>query len=120
SPATEPAVSEPQPAVPPHVDMHGRRLMVLFFDLSSMQPEESDRAAATAHAYIDDRLAPADLVAVASFSTSLARRPGLYRRSCAINRGDRSLRHSKWSGARGRRHGRRRGYAGHWCGLHTG
>src|SRR5207253_2581184 len=66
-----PPASQPQPAVPAHVDMHGRRLMVLFFDLSSMQPEEIDRAVKTAHEYIDDRLAPADLVAVASFSTSL-------------------------------------------------
>ena len=30
----------PAPAAPAKVDMHGRRLIVLFFDLSSMQPEE--------------------------------------------------------------------------------
>jgi len=53
------------------MDMHGRRLLVLFFDLSSMQPEEIERAVKAAHTYIDERLSPADLIAVASFSTSL-------------------------------------------------
>jgi VWFA-related protein len=54
------------------VDMHGRRLIVLFFDLSSMQPEEAQRAVKAAHDYVDQKLSPADLVAVASFSTSLS------------------------------------------------
>ena len=52
-------------------DLHGRRLIVVFFDLSSMQPEEIARAVKAAHAYVDERLSPADLIAVASFSTSL-------------------------------------------------
>src|SRR5262249_47651431 len=52
-------------------DLHGRRLMVLFFDLSSMPPEEIGRAVKAAHSYVDERLSPADLIAVASFSTSL-------------------------------------------------
>jgi VWFA-related protein len=51
--------------------MRGRRLIVLFFDLSSMQPEELERAAKAAHDYVDKKLSPADLIAVASFSTSL-------------------------------------------------
>ena len=51
--------------------MHGRRLIVLFFDLSSMQPEEVKRAVKSAHDYVDKKLSPADLIAVASFSTSL-------------------------------------------------
>lgn len=55
----------------PVVDLRGRRLLVLFFDLSSMQPEEIQRAAKAAHEYVDGRLSPADLVAVASFSTAL-------------------------------------------------
>jgi VWFA-related protein len=53
------------------VDMRGRRLIVLFFDLSSMQPEEMQRAVKAAHDYVDQKLSPADLIAVASFSTSL-------------------------------------------------
>jgi VWFA-related protein len=53
------------------IDMHGRRLIVLFFDLSSMQPEEVKRAVDSAHDYVDKKLSPADVIAVASFSTSL-------------------------------------------------
>jgi VWFA-related protein len=80
-PADEPAVVLPKkpaaapaaaPRVPaPKVDMHGRRLIVLFFDLSSMQPEELQRAVKAAHDYIDQRLSSSDVIAVASFSTSL-------------------------------------------------
>ncbi|HTK29548.1 MAG TPA: VWA domain-containing protein [Vicinamibacterales bacterium] len=65
------AGAPPASTSPPKADMHGRRLIVLFFDLSSMQPEELDRAIKAAHDYVDRRLSPADSVAVASFSTSL-------------------------------------------------
>ncbi len=51
--------------------MHGRRLIVLFFDLSSMQPEEAGRAMKAARDYVDRQLTPSDLVAVASFATDL-------------------------------------------------
>jgi VWFA-related protein len=61
----------PTPAPVVKVDMHGRRLIVLFFDLSSMQPEEVTRAVKAAHDYVDQKLSPADLIAVASFSTEL-------------------------------------------------
>ena len=65
--------ARPAEAAPPaaKVDMRGRRLIVLFFDLSSMQPEEVTRAVKAAHDYIDTKISPADLIAVASFSTSL-------------------------------------------------
>jgi VWFA-related protein len=53
------------------VDLPGRRLIVLFFDLSSMEPEDLDRAAGSARRYIDDEMSPADLVAIASLSQSL-------------------------------------------------
>jgi VWFA-related protein len=55
----------------PAVDMHGRRLIVLFFDLSSMQPEEITRSVGAAHDYVDHKLSPVDLIAVVSFATSL-------------------------------------------------
>lgn len=70
APVKASTASAPVPTAPA-VDMRGRRLIVLFFDLSSMQPEELDRAVKAAHAYVDTKLAPVDLVAVASFSTSL-------------------------------------------------
>ena len=63
------------PAAPleakPLVDLHGRRLIAMLFDLSSMQPEEIQRAAASARDYVEKRLTPADLVAIATLSTTL-------------------------------------------------
>src|SRR5213079_2561346 len=73
----KPAARAPETASPAatapavKIDMRGRRLIVLFFDLSSMQPEELQRAVKAAHDYVDQKLSPADLIAVASFSTSL-------------------------------------------------
>ena len=66
------AAAAPAATPPPKVDMHGRRLIVLFFDLSSMQPEELQRAVSAAHDYVDHKLSPADLIAVVSFSSSLS------------------------------------------------
>jgi VWFA-related protein len=70
-PAARPATAALSAPAAPAIDMRGRRLIVLFFDLSSMQPEELTRAVDAAHAYVDRKLSPADLIAVASFSTSL-------------------------------------------------
>ncbi len=52
--------------------LRDHRLIVMFFDLSSMQPEDIDRAVHGAQDYIDKKMQPADLVAVASLATSLA------------------------------------------------
>ncbi len=72
-PQQAPARADVVAAAPaaPKVDMHGRRLIVLFFDLSSMQPEELTRAVKAAHDYVNDKLSPADLIAIASFSSDL-------------------------------------------------
>jgi VWFA-related protein len=51
--------------------LRDHRLIVMFFDLSSMQDEDIDRAVEAAQNYIKTKMAPADLVAVASLSTSL-------------------------------------------------
>ena len=53
------------------LDLKNRRLIVLLFDSSSMQPEELERAIASGYDYIEKRLTPADLVAVASVGSSL-------------------------------------------------
>ncbi|MDQ3070522.1 MAG: VWA domain-containing protein [Acidobacteriota bacterium] len=53
------------------VDLPGRRLIVMFFDLSSMGPEDLERAADAARKYISDEMSPADLIAIASLSTAL-------------------------------------------------
>ncbi len=52
--------------------LRDHRLIVLFFDLSSMQDEDIDRAVDAAKDYINKKMAPADLVAVASLGTSLS------------------------------------------------
>jgi VWFA-related protein len=49
-----------------------RRLIILFFDLSSMQPDEIERARTAARDYVDKQMAPADLVAVISLGSDLA------------------------------------------------
>ncbi len=45
------------------------RLIVLFFDMSSLQPEDLLRATDAAKKYLKEQMAPADLVAVISFGT---------------------------------------------------
>ena len=69
-PGARPPDATAAPAAP-KVDMRGRRLIVLFFDLSSLQPEELQRAVKAAHDYVEQKLSPVDMIAVASFSTAL-------------------------------------------------
>jgi VWFA-related protein len=52
--------------------LHDHRLMVLFFDLSSMQPEDVDRAVDAATDFVNKKMQPADLVALVSLDTSLS------------------------------------------------
>src|SRR5690349_12425187 len=54
------------------VALKDRRLIVLFFDLTSMQPEDIERAATAAQNYVAKQMSPADLVAVLSLGNSLA------------------------------------------------
>jgi VWFA-related protein len=51
--------------------LRDHRLMVMFFDVSSMQPEDIDRAVESAQDYVNKKMQPADLVALVSLSTSL-------------------------------------------------
>jgi VWFA-related protein len=48
-----------------------RRLIVLLFDLSAMEPEEIERAVKSAVHYVDTQMAPADLVAIVSLGNSV-------------------------------------------------
>jgi VWFA-related protein len=48
-----------------------RRLMLLFFDFSAMDPEQIDRAVDAAKSFVTKQMQPADLVAVVSLSTNL-------------------------------------------------
>jgi VWFA-related protein len=54
------------------LDFHGRRVMVLFFDLSSMQPEEIERAVNSGIQFVEKQMTAADLVAIASLGSSIA------------------------------------------------
>ena len=64
SPVAVPATMAPE-------DLPGRRLIVLLFDTSSMQPEEIDRGVKSANAYIDTQMSAADLVAIATVGQTL-------------------------------------------------
>jgi VWFA-related protein len=52
-------------------ELKDHRLIVMFFDMSSMQDEDIDRAVDAAKDYVNNKMAPADLVAMVSMSTGL-------------------------------------------------
>jgi len=61
--------------LPPNVTaesvLQDRRLTALFFDVSSMPPDDLIRALTQARTFVKSKLAPADLVAVVSYTSSL-------------------------------------------------
>jgi VWFA-related protein len=67
-----PKSTEPAPSPTPKELFKDRRLIILFFDLSSMQPDEIARAAVSAQNYVEEQMAPADLVAIVSLGDSLS------------------------------------------------
>ena len=71
APAAPAPAAAPAPEPRSAIDMQGRRVIAMFFDLSSMQPEEALRAATSAREYIDTRLTPSDMVAIVTLSTTL-------------------------------------------------
>ena len=48
-----------------------RRLMLLFFDFSAMEPEDIERSVDAASKFVKTRMQPADMVALVSLATSL-------------------------------------------------
>jgi len=52
-------------------DLRNHRLIVLFFDLTSMQPEDLDRSVAAAREFLRAKMQPADLVALISLGGTL-------------------------------------------------
>src|SRR5215831_2137488 len=68
---TTAAPAAPKPAPADVSELKDRRLIVLFFDLTSMQPEEIERAAKSAMDYANERMAPADLISVVTLSSTL-------------------------------------------------
>ncbi len=66
--AEKPGQPSPQPGAIRYKD---RRLLVLFFDFSSMKPAEEIRAQQAALKFLDDQMTASDMVAVMTFSSSL-------------------------------------------------
>jgi VWFA-related protein len=62
-------VEAPQPLTPEALS--GRRLVVLLFDVSSMQPEDVDRAVDAAVTFVTEQMDTADLIAVATVGAQL-------------------------------------------------
>ena len=52
--------------------LRNHRLIVFFFDLTSMQPEDIDRSVEAARNFINKQMQPADLIAAVSLNTSLS------------------------------------------------
>src|SRR6202034_1338556 len=72
-PFTEAAPAPPAPTSKAEAasQFKDRRLIVLFFDLSAMEPDEIDHAVTSAEHYVDTQMAPADLVSIVSLGSSL-------------------------------------------------
>src|SRR5215472_18658565 len=70
--ATSLAGTQPaSPAADTANQFKDHRLIVLFFDLSAMEPDEIDRAITSAQHYVDTQMMPADLVSIVSLGSSL-------------------------------------------------
>ena len=52
-------------------ELRNHRLIVMFFDLTSMQPEDLDRAVTAAQDFLRSKMQPADLVALVSLGDTL-------------------------------------------------
>lgn len=67
-PAAKPQIT---PSSPGQVRYKDRRLMVMFFDFSSMPQEDQIRAQAAALKFVDTQITPADMVSIMTFATKL-------------------------------------------------
>jgi VWFA-related protein len=56
---------------PPSLDARDRRLILLFFDFSAMDPEQIDRSVDAAKKFIQTTILPADLIALVSLATNM-------------------------------------------------
>jgi len=56
---------------PPTLDARDRRLIVLFFDFSAMEPEQIDRSVEAAKKFVSTKMQTADLLALVSLATNM-------------------------------------------------
>jgi VWFA-related protein len=68
--ASQPAVLKSTDRNAP-IDARDRRLILLFFDFSAMDPEQIDRGVEAAKKFVQTKMQPADLIASVSLSTNL-------------------------------------------------
>ncbi len=54
-----------------NLEARDRRLMLMFFDFSAMEPEDIDRAVEAGKKYVETKMQPADMVALMSLVTNL-------------------------------------------------
>jgi len=75
APAAKAAPAAPTPAAAAEasakISMKDRRLIVLFYDLGSMQPDEVSRAVQSGRDYIQKKITPADILAIVTLTTQL-------------------------------------------------
>src|SRR6266700_891973 len=57
--------------VTPSLDARDRRLILLFFDFSAMEPEQIDRSVEAAKKFVSTKMQPADLMALVSLATNM-------------------------------------------------
>ncbi len=55
----------------PSLDARDRRLILLFFDFSAMEPEQIDRSVDAAKKFVSAKMQPADLMALVSLTTNM-------------------------------------------------
>src|SRR5436853_3004242 len=55
----------------PSLDARDRRLILLFFDFSAMDPEQIKRSVDAAKKFVDTKMQPADLMALVSLATNM-------------------------------------------------
>ena len=71
APSSKAPTAEAAPVPMTSDALAGRRLITLVFDVSSMQPEDVQRAVDSAKKYVDEKMSAADLVAVATVGATL-------------------------------------------------
>jgi len=55
----------------PSLDARDRRMILLFFDFSAMEPEQIDRSVEAAKKFVSTKMQPADLIALVSLATNM-------------------------------------------------
>lgn len=71
TPVEAPITQDPTPKTQPTPRYHDKRLLVLFFDFSSMPPADQIRAQQSALKFLHEKMTSSDVVSILTFSTRL-------------------------------------------------